>query len=63
MPQIMENGTREMQLTANMLMAKILLKMGSLEMKPTGGKEEESKEEPDWSESIDKKSYQNSFFS
>jgi len=28
MPQIMENGTRDMQLQAHMLMGKILLKMG-----------------------------------
>lgn len=32
MPQIMENGTKAMQLKANMLMGQILLKMGAIKL-------------------------------
>jgi len=32
MPEVLENGSRQMQLEANVIMGKVLLKMGSLKL-------------------------------
>ena len=58
-----------MHIEAYLLMGKILLKMGSLNLEPqhgdkASGLQEESKiaDEQDWQHQIDQKSYQQSFY-
>lgn len=59
MPRIMENGSKDIQLQAFILMGKVLLKMSSLNLDSSTNSvpREETKEE-DWQNQIDKKTYQ-----
>lgn len=65
LPKVFENGSKEIQLEAHLLMGKILIKMGSLSLEPGHAShasmmQEESKiaDEQDWQHQIDQKSYQ-----
>ena len=57
MPRILENGSKDLQLQAFIMMGKVLIKMSSLNLDSNNIPREESKEE-DWQNQIDKKSYQ-----
>lgn len=62
MPRIMENGSKDIQLQAFILMGKVLLKMSSLNLDTNSNIPREETKESDWQNKIDKKSYQQSFY-